>query len=84
MYKTQNEYIIKAVTILQIFWPLVCWKMAVQTVRIPVCNPDLPLDKNYAQEYSTISVADRKQSSLETKLFWIFTLPESSIVIVVF
>lgn len=32
LYKTQNECIIKAVTILQIFWPLVCWKMAVQTV----------------------------------------------------
>lgn len=45
LYKTQNECIFKAVTILQIFWPLVCWKMVVQTVWNPVCHPCLPLDK---------------------------------------
>lgn len=50
LYKTQNECIIKAVTILQIFWPLVCWKMAVQTVWNPVCHPCLPLDKKKRKE----------------------------------
>lgn len=35
--ENENACIIKAVTILQIFWPLVCWKMAVPTVQRPAC-----------------------------------------------
>lgn len=72
LYKMKNGCSIKAVTILQISWPLVCWKMAVPTVSSPACVSQV--SHLTRMKHRRLSRAVRELSSLETKLFWVFTL----------